>query len=156
VTFFGFKDLYKDILEIMSRQLVLVAGVNNLLHRGNANSFKKVDGGALSGLQKLSEKNLSDRFKYLDDCWYHLSEEAFNLDLRNAIAHNNIQYDPVAQVVTYFPGGGRLDKTLGMEMSFLDFMRLLLISFREMHNLHHVIKSLYYYKFIIYDRRHAE
>lgn len=149
--FIGFKDLYKDILEIMSRQLVLVAGINNLVHRGNANSFKTVDGGALSSLQKLSEKTLSDRFKYLDDCWYNLSQDVFNLELRNAIAHNNVLYDQATQLITYFPDGGRLEKSQGKDISFLGFMRLLLISFREMHNLHHVIKSLNYYKFLIYD-----
>lgn len=153
--FFNFKDLYKDILEIIGRQLVLVAGINNLLHRGDANSFRIVDGGSLSGLRKLSEKTLSDKFKYLDDCWYNLSQDVFNLGLRNAIAHNNVLYDQVAQVVTYFPDGGRLDKAQGECLTFLDFMRLLLVAFREMHNLHHVIKSLYYYKFLIYDKHHA-
>lgn len=153
--FFSFKDLYKDILEIIGRQLVLVAGINNLYHRGDANSFKVVDGGALSGLQKLSEKILSDKFKHLDDCWYNLSQDVFNFGLRNAIAHNNIQYNQATQVITYFPNGGRLDKAQGKDIGFLEFMRLLLISFREMHNLHHVIKSLYYYKYLICDSHHA-
>lgn len=35
--FDAFKDLYKDIAEIISRQFVLVAGLNNLLKRGNHN-----------------------------------------------------------------------------------------------------------------------
>lgn len=154
--FFSYKDLYKDILEIIGRQLVLVAGINNLLHRGDANSFMVVGGGSLSGLRKLSEKTLSEKFKYLDDCWYNLSQDVLNLGLRNAIAHNNVLYEQATQVITYFPDGGRLDKTQGKELAFLSFMRLLLVSFREMHNLHHVIKSLYYYKFLIYDRRHAQ
>lgn len=153
--FFIFKDLYKDILEIIGRQLVLVAAINNLLHRGDANSFQLVNGGSLSGLLKLSEKNLSDKFKYLDDCWYNLSQDVFNLGLRNAIAHNNVLYDQATQIITYFPDGGRLDKAQGKDIAFLDFMRLLLISFREMHNLHHVIKSLYYYKFLIYEPHNA-
>lgn len=153
--FFIFNDLYKDILEIIGRQLVLVAAINNLWHRGDANSFKLVNGGSLSSLLKLSEKNLSDKFKYLDDCWYNLSQDVFNLGLRNAIAHNNILYDQATQVITYFADGGRLNKSRGKDIAFLDFMRLLLISFREMHNLHHVIKSLYYYKFLIYDPHHA-
>jgi hypothetical protein len=153
--FFGFKDLYKDILEIIGRQIVLVAGINNLYHRGDANSFKVIDGGSLSSLQKLSEKNLSDKLKYLDDCWYNLSQDAFNLGLRNAIAHNNVQYNQATQVITYFPDGGQLEKTQGMEIGFLDFMWLLLTAFREMHNLHHVIKSLHYYKLLIYDPHHA-
>lgn len=153
--FFAFKDLYKDILEIIGRQLILVAGINNLLHRGNANSFRTVDGGSLSSLQKLSEKTLSDKFKYLDNCWYELSKDDFNLELRNAIAHNNVRYDHSSQVITYFPDGGRLEKSQGKDLAFLEFMRLLLISFREMHNLHHVIKSLYYYKFLIFDRHQS-
>lgn len=156
--FFSFKDLYKDILEIIGRQLVLVAGINNLLHRGDSNSFRTVDGGSLSSLLKLSEKTLSEKFKYLDDCWYNISQDIFNIELRNSIAHNNVQYNQATQVITYFPEGGRLDKAKGKDLAFLDFMRLLLISFREMHNLHHVIKSLYYYKFLIYDqhRVHGE
>ncbi len=153
--FYSFKDLYKDILEVIGRQLVLVSGINNLLHRGDANSFRTIDGGALSSLQKFSEKTLSDKFKYLDDCWYDFSQHVFNLGLRNAVAHNNVLYNQSTQVITYFPDGGRLDNAQGEDLAFLDFMRLLLISFREMHNLHHVIKSLYYYKFLIYDQRPA-
>ncbi len=150
--FFSLKDLYKDILEIIARQIVLVAGINNLYHRGNSNSFKAIDGGTLSSLQKLSEKTLSDKFKYLDDSWYNLAVTDLNLGLRNAIAHNNINYDAGTQTVTYYPEGGRLAATEGKEISFLAFMRSLLLAFREMHNLHHVIKSLYYYKLLIHDR----
>jgi hypothetical protein len=153
--FFGFKDLYKDILETIGRQLVLLAGINNLHHRGGANSFRVVDGGSLSSLQKFSEKTLSDKFKYLDDCWYNLSQDVFNLGLRNAIAHNNVRYDEALQIITYFPDGGRLEKTQGKNIAFLEFMHLLLVSFREMHNLHHIIKCLFYYKFLVYDQPHA-
>ncbi|WP_180312861.1 hypothetical protein, partial [Xanthomonas hortorum] len=151
--FFGLKDLYKDILEIIARQIVLIAGINNLYNRGNFNSFKAINGGTLSSLQKLSEKTLSDKFKYLDDCWYKLSISDLNLGLRNAIAHNNIDYSSETQTVTYYPEGGRLNVAEGKSVSFLAFMRSLLLAFREMHNLHHVIKSLYYYKILIYDRR---
>ncbi|MBH1590383.1 hypothetical protein I5T82_17205 [Stenotrophomonas maltophilia] len=153
--FFVLKDLYKDILEIISRQIVIVAGINNLYHRGDFNSFKAIGGAALSSLQKMSEKILSDKFKYLDECWYNLSISDLNLGLRNAIAHNNIDYDANAQVVTYFPEGGRLNPAEGRRISFLEFMRSLLLAFREMHNLHHVIKTLYYFKLIVYDRRGA-
>lgn len=150
--FFSLKDLYKDILEIISRQIVLVAGINNLYHRGNFNSFKAINGGSLSSLLKFSEKTLSDKFKYLDDSWYNLAITDLNLGLRNAIAHNNINYNSGTQTVTYYPEGGRLAATEGKEISFLAFMRSLLLAFREMHNLHHVIKSLYYYKLLVHDR----
>jgi hypothetical protein len=150
--FSGLKDLYKDVLEILSRQLVLVAGFNNILHRGDANSFKAIDGGKLSDLRKYSAKTLSDKFKYLDDCWYKVDLDAYNLGLRNAIAHNNVHYSGVDQLITYTPDGGRLEQGADETMSFLEFMRLLLVAFREMHNLHHVIKSLFYYKYLIHDK----
>lgn len=150
--FSEFKDLYKDILEVMSRQLIMIAGINNLYHRGDFNAFKPIGGAPLSGLRKLSEKNLSDRFKYLDDCWYALSEESFNLGLRNAISHNNVSYDDLAQVITYIPGGGSLAPAESKEMHFLEFIRLLLEAFREMNNMGHVLKSIYYYKLLIRDR----
>lgn len=155
--FSGLKDLYKDIVEILSRQLVLVAGINNLLHRGDANCFKAIDGSALSDLKKFSAKVLSDKFKYLDDCWYCLELSVFNLALRNAIAHNNVHYSGVDQLITYTPSGGRLEATKVVEtISLLEFMRLLLVAFREMHNLHHVIKSLFYYKYLIHDKGHEK
>jgi hypothetical protein len=150
--FSGLKDLYKDIIEILSRQLVLIAGINNLINRGDADSFKPIDGGTLSDLRRYSSKVLSDKFKYLDDCWYKIDPDAFNLGLRNAIAHNNVHYSGVGQIVSYTPGGGRLEQGSEETMSFLQFVRLLLVSFREMHNLHHVIKSLFYYKFLIQDK----
>ena len=154
--FFGMKDLYKDILEIISRQIVLIAGINNLYHRGNFNSFGTIDGGTLGSLQKFSEKPLSERFKYLDDCWYKLSVPDLDLGLRNAIAHNNVDYNSETQTLTFYPKGGRLEAVGGNSASFLAFMRSLLLGFREMHNLHHVIKSLLYYKALIYDQRASQ
>ena len=151
--FSGLKDLYKDVVEILNRQLVLVAGVNNLLYRGDANSFKAIDGGTLSDLKKYSAKALSDKFKYLDDCWFKVDMDAYNLDMRNAIAHNNVNYSGVSQIIAYTPGGGRLELGSAKTMTFLEFMRLVLVAFREMHCLHHVIKSLFFYKYLIHDRR---
>lgn len=154
--FDSLKDLYKDIIEVISRQLVLVAGLNNLYHRGDADSFQSIDGGAPRGLEKFSEKALSKRFKYLDNCWFNLDESIFNLDLRNAIAHGNVHFENISQILTYVPGGGSLKVSEGKEISLLDFLGLLLNAFREMHNLNHVMKSLLYYQYLVYDRRQAE
>lgn len=143
------KDLYKDIIEVLSRQLVIVAGINNLHHRHDAHAFPAISGGVLSGLEKFSAKPLAERFKYLDDCWYVIPIEQFNSDLRNSIAHNNLEYRESDQTIRYFPEGGRLSATPAGEMSFLGFMRHVLQIFREMHNMHHLIKALFYYEFLI-------
>lgn len=147
-----YKETYKDIVEVFSRQLVLVSGINNLIHRGHSDLFKSIDGGTLSSLEKFSGKTLTDKFKYLDDCWYILDKDVVDAGVRNSIAHNNIKYNEVTQEITYYPGGGGLQQTTGKTIYFLDFMRMMLVLFREMHNLHHLIKCLFYYEFIIRNK----
>lgn len=148
-----YKNLYKDIAEVFSRQLALVAGINNLIHRSDSDSFGSLNGGKpLSSLEKFSSKNLSDKFKYLDDCWYPMGKEVINTDLRNAIAHNDIKYDDITQEITYYPNGGSIQLQESKHMYFLDFMRNTLLLFREVHNLHHLIKCLFYYEHLIRSR----
>ncbi len=96
--FYLYKDIYKDITEVYARELILVAGINNIIHRGDSDSFKMIDGGALSSLDKFASKTLSDKFKYLDDCWYPVEHDVIDPGIRNAIAHNNMQYNDVTQV----------------------------------------------------------
>jgi hypothetical protein len=147
--FQSYKDLYKDIVEVVSRQLVLVAGINNIIHRNNSNAFPTIDGGALSSLEKFSKKTISEKFKYLDDCWYKIDREIVGAEVRNSIAHNNVNYNEITQIIEYFPEGGGLRPTTGKQIYFLDFMRMLLEVFREMNNLHHLVKCLFYYEYLI-------
>lgn len=152
-----YKDLYKDIAEVFGRQLVLVAGLNNLYHRGNFNHFSKpLDGSALASLDKFADKTLSDKFKYLDDCWYKIGKDAVDTGVRNAISHFTATYDPVSQIVTYYPDKEGVKQDRGESMFFLDFMRMILELFREIHYLHHVIKILFYYEHLIRSKsRHG-
>jgi len=147
--FQSYKDLYKDIIEVFSRQLVLVAGINNIIHRKDFNAFASIDGGTLSSLEKFSGKTLSDRFKYLDDCWYNIDREIIDTEVRNSIAHNNVNYDEISQIIEYFPEGGGIKPTPAQQIYFLDFMRMILVTFREVNNLHHFVKCLFYYEYLI-------
>ncbi len=147
--FQSYKDLFKDIIEVLGRQLVLVAGINNILHRKDSNAFATISGGTLSSLEKFASKTISEKFKYLDDCWYTIEREIVDTEVRNSIAHNNVNYDEVTQIIEYFPNGGGIQSTLGQQIYFLDFMRILLMAFREMNNLHHLVKCLYYYEYLI-------
>ena len=147
--FQSYKDLYKDILEVFSRQLILVAGINNLIHRGDVNAFPAINGGTLSSIGKFSEKTLSERFKYLDDCWYDIDREIIDTQVRNSIAHNNVSYNDVTQIIEYFPDGGRIEPTPAQQIYFLDFMRMILVAFREVNNLHHLVKCLFYYEYLV-------
>lgn len=144
-----YKDLYKDITEVIGKQLVLVAAINNILHRDDHNKFKEIDGGTLSSLAKFADKTLSDKFKYLDDCWFNFDKSAINTGARNAIAHYTTEYCETTQIIQYFSEKEGLRQEKQCSMYFLEFMTLLLSAFREMHYLHHVIKSLFYYEYLI-------
>jgi len=145
-----YKDIYKDAAEVFGRQLILVAAINNIIHRDGHNNFlKSKDGNALSSLDKFADKTLSDKFKYLDDCWYEIDRGVVDTSVRNAIAHFTTEYDEVRQIITYFPEKEGVRQEKGETIFFLDFMRMLLLLFREIHYLHHVIKSLFYYEYLI-------
>ena len=148
--FVAYKDLYKDLSEVFGRQLVIVAGINNIIHRNGHNNFAKPkDGAALSSLDKFADKTLSDKFKYLDDCWYPFDRSVVDAGARNAIAHYVAEYNEVTQIVTYYPEKEGTKQERGEKMYFLDFMRMILLLFRELHNIHHVIKSLFFYEYLI-------
>lgn len=148
--FKAYKDLYKDTAEVFGRQLILVAGINNIIHRDGYDNFPKLkEGNALSSLDKFADKTLSDKFKYLDDCWYEVDRGVVDTNVRNAIAHFTAEYNEVTQIITYFPEKEGVRQEKGETMFFLDFMRMLLLLFREVHNLHHVIKCLFYYEYLI-------
>jgi hypothetical protein len=149
-----YKDLYKDISEIISRQLVLVAGLNNLLKRGDSDAFAPqltASGKNLSpaNLNAYADVVLGKKQDFIDDSWYGPLEDSIKNRLRNAIAHYKTEYDDVTQLVTYYPVKEGMAQDQGESVYFLEFVRLLLITYREMHRLHHLIKALFYYYFLI-------
>jgi hypothetical protein len=148
------KDLYKDISEIISRQLVLVAGLNNLAKRGHSDAFapKLAKSGknlAPATLNEFADVVLGSKTDFIDDSWYDMLEGSLSNRLRNAIAHYKTEYDEVTQIVTYYPKKEGMGQAQSEQIYFLGFVRRLLITYREMHRLHHLIKSLFYYYFII-------
>lgn len=152
--FESYKDLYKDISEIISRQLVLVAGLNNLLKRGSADVFapkltKRGKNLAPATLNAFADVALGSKQDFIDDSWYDVLEGSISNRLRNAIAHYKTEYDEVTQLVTYYPKKEGMAQDQGEQIYFLGFVGRLLVTYREMHRLHHLIKSLFYYYFLI-------
>jgi len=122
----GFEDLkqfyidaYEDAVEI----LLLIAALNNLKHRGDFVRMKYIrkDVTALDEFIGLSK---GDRLKFFDG-----SEEfdkfAMALDsrIRNAIGHSSYKYEPVAQLVRYYPKG-RIGQGKEHTMFLTEFARL--------------------------------
>lgn len=155
-TFASVKDVFKDISEVIARQFVLIAGVNNLLKRGNHDAFSPGIGLTKAG-KDLTPKNLDafadvdfgNKQKFVDDPWYQMLEGAVSNRMRNAIAHNKAEYDEIKQVVTYYPSKEGMEQAKGETVSFLEFLRWVLLAYREMRRMHHLIKALYYFRFLI-------
>jgi hypothetical protein len=148
-----YKDLYKDIAEVLNRQLVVVAGLNNLMHRGDYNKFKDVGKGTPASLDEYADVPFGRKSTHLDTCWYRVDEGgAIDNRLRNAIAHFKAEYDEITQVITYYPKLEGIQQEKAETIYFLGFMRRILEAFREMHHLHHLVKAIYYYRYIMQKR----
>ena len=146
-----YKEVYKDLSEVLNRQLVLVAGINNLVKRGDHNAFAKgvrvTKGGkelAPSTLSKYADVSLGNKMLDLDDPWYVINLDALDNELRNAIAHNKIDYEDVSQTITYYPKLEGMAREKKSQIQLLDYMWRMLVLFREVHRLHHLVKCLNY------------
>ncbi len=143
------KDLYKDISEVLSRQIVLIAGVNNLEKRNNHNSFSSaVAIKPPNSLHKFADVAFGHKLDLLDDPWHTISKQVADNQLRNSIAHFKAEYDDVTQKLTYFPKKEGIKQEKSEEMYFLDFSRKILLAYREMHKLNHLIKCLFVYYYL--------
>lgn len=141
------KDLFKDMAEIMSRLLVLVAGLNNLNRRGNHSLFAAAKD-APANLKEYADWPLGRKLQQIDKSWYRIDASAIDNRLRNSIAHYKAEYDEVTQELLYYPKQEGLEQTTAIRMHFLDFSRKLLEVFRELHRLNHLTKCLFVYYYL--------
>lgn len=141
------KDLFKDMTEIMSRLLVLVAGMNNLNRRGNHNLFAPAKK-APANLKAYADLPLGCKLKQIDQPWYRVNVDAIDNRLRNSIAHYKAEYNEITQELVYYPKQEGLEQSTSVQMHFLDFSRKLLEVFRELHRLNHLVKCLFVFYYM--------
>lgn len=151
-------NTYKDLAEVYSRQLVLVAGLNNLINRGDFNLFSddirlsKKTGNVVkdfSSLVEYANVDLGRKLAAIDDSFYKFDEDAIDNRLRNGIAHYKYVYNEATQVITYSSSKEGLTRDKTIDMSFMLFLRKMLLLFREVHSLNHIIKALLYHSVLI-------
>jgi hypothetical protein len=149
--------LYKDVAEVFSRQLTLLAGINNLIKRGCSDHFdpslKLTNKGrtakGLDSLDSFSNLDLGNKVKYIDNCFYKIEESAIDNQLRNAIAHFKYKYHESTQIITFYPAKEGMRREKSIEVSLMEFVRKTLILFREVHNINHIIKATLYHRVLI-------
>lgn len=153
-------NFYKDLAEVFSRQLTFLAGINNLIKRGDSDLFepslkltmKKEVRKELKCLSYFANVDLGKKIEFIDDCFYHIDMEAIDNKIRNGIAHYKYEYKESSQIVTYYPNKEGMERKKYYETSFIDFIRKSLLLFREIHGVNHIMKAALYYCVLILNK----
>lgn len=98
------KQFYLDVYEALGNLLIIPVALNNIKYRSDINSMNSVE---------KNVNSLDDFIKLTKATRYHfcLDNEVYtgflgvvvNAKLRNAIGHNDVEYDAVKQLITYIP-----------------------------------------------------
>jgi hypothetical protein len=84
--------------------------------------------------------------------WFQMFDDGTDNQLRNAIAHVKTDYDEVNQIITYYPRLEGMNQEKAEQITFIQFMKRLLQTYREMRRLNHLIKGLFYLQYLVIDR----
>ena len=149
-------NFYKDLTEVFSRQVTFIAGINNLLKRGDHNQFepsleitKKGTRAELENLDTFANIDLGNKINFIDNPFYAIDLEAIDNKLRNAIAHYKYDYKESSQCITYYPSKEGMSREKYHEIQFMDFIRKSLLLFREVHSVNHIIKATLFLSVLI-------
>ncbi|WP_337160231.1 hypothetical protein [Pseudomonas putida] len=154
-------NFYKDLAEVFSRQLTFLAGVNNLIKRGDSDHFEpalKITKAQrvrpeLESLNAFANVDLGSKLAFIDDCFYRVDMDAVDNKLRNGIAHYKYEYKESTQIVTYYPGKEGMSREKYYELSFMEFVRKSLLLFREVHNVNHIMKAAFFYSILVLGKK---
>jgi hypothetical protein len=150
-------NFYKDLSEVFARQLTFLAGLNNLIKRGDSDQFEpslKVTKQQkarpeLASLDTFANVDLGSKLNFIDDCFYKIDTTAIDNKLRNGIAHYKYDYKESTQIITYYPSKEGMSREKYHETSFMEFMRKSLLLFREVHSVNHIMKAALFYCVLI-------
>jgi len=149
--FLKHKGLLQNICEVISRQLVFVAGVNNIAKRGQHNVFEPKIQRYPKSLDEFANYSFGVRSKYIDDSfWGPIAAGVAKNHLRNAIAHYKVEYDESTQEIEFYFKLEGMKQKRHEKMTYMDFTVVMLESFRWMNKFNHLIKMLYVFWYLKY------
>lgn len=98
------KQYYLDVYEALGNLLIVPVALNNIKYRGDYNKLNPMEArnNTLSDFIGLTKAN---RYKYCIDTEKYTDKLniIINSKLRNAIGHNDVEYDTASQKITYIP-----------------------------------------------------
>ncbi len=146
--------VYKDIVETISKQYTLIVGLRNLKDNGDYDRFSKST--INLGKKRITINNIVDfsnldfglKSRFMEGCCYYNDAKKISHKIRNAIAHNNWEYNELTQDVTFYYDKGIVDELENVKSerkTILEINRDIVILFRLMHKL-----NIFYYLFNCY------
>lgn len=98
------KQFYLDVYETLGNLLIIPVALNNIKYRTDIDSMNPIDKNVTS-LKKFIKLRKATRFHYCMDTEVYTDflDVVVNAKLRNAIGHNDVEYDTINQLITYIP-----------------------------------------------------
>lgn len=103
-TFETIKQFYLDVYETLGNLIIIPVAFNNIHYRGDLNSSDIIDSKTLT-LEEFVKLTKANRYHFCTDTekFTAFLKLKYNAKLRNAIGHNDIEYDSILQLITYYP-----------------------------------------------------
>lgn len=115
------KQFSLDTYETLGNLLVVPVALNNVKYRNDYNQCSVVDNQHKTLDDYISFRKKIRRYKYCNNTELYTKELRIilNSDLRNAIGHNDVEYDSISQKITYKPDPS--NRTKKQKMYLLEF-----------------------------------
>lgn len=103
-TFETVKQFYLDVYETLGNLMIIPVAFNNIHYRGDINVSDTIDSRQLD-LEEFIKQTKATRYHFCTESekYTQFLKLKYNAKLRNAIGHNDIEYDPITQLITYYP-----------------------------------------------------
>lgn len=119
-SFDSVKQFYLDVYETLGNLLVIPVAFNNIKYRADVNSMNPLEK-KVSSLEDFIKLTKASRYHFClnTEVYTDFLDVVVNAKLRNAIGHNDVEYDAVSQVITYIPNPK--DRTIKKTEYLLEF-----------------------------------
>ena len=109
-----------NVYEALGNLLIIPVALNNIKYRADANSMNPLEAN-VSSLEDFIKITKASRYHFClnTEVYTDFLRVVVNAKLRNAIGHNDVEYDAVSQIITYIPNPK--DRTIKKTEYLLEF-----------------------------------
>lgn len=112
-TYSDVKEFYLDVYETLGNVLIIPAAIDNIKYRNDSNVFECNDVN-IDSLDKFISATKAGRFHLYNtkEIYMRPLNVKYDQKLRNAIGHNDVEYDTLSQKIKYIPDSKNRNKML--------------------------------------------